>query len=244
LNEIAYLTTRALVAKSSLPKLTESITEMVQREASPCHGRVQEDSLREAFTKAQRTIFGAHPGGNTGAWGHPPMSKEAVLCAIQNYTETLVGEYDVGGTKVIGFKEIRHATAESLDFFTTAFPCGRFILSTREPETQHQSQWHKGESIDIMQGQVDSIEQFAAQHPAKTFTMPLEDFSKESFNRLLVWLGVHGCHFEEVVVDNKKGFRPDERGTSSLISGSCSYVRPAPVRAEDEADSQEKNGTR
>lgn len=49
LNEIAYLTTRALVAKSSLPKLTESITEMVQREASPCHGRVQEDSLREAF---------------------------------------------------------------------------------------------------------------------------------------------------------------------------------------------------
>merc|ERR1719188_2866491 len=46
INEIAFLTMRALSAKQSLPKLTDAITDLVKEPDSP-GGRVHEDRLRK-----------------------------------------------------------------------------------------------------------------------------------------------------------------------------------------------------
>merc|ERR1719188_2962473 len=46
INEIAFLTMRALSAKQSLPKLTDAITDLVKEPDSP-GGRIHEDRLRK-----------------------------------------------------------------------------------------------------------------------------------------------------------------------------------------------------
>uniref|UniRef100_A0A7S0FZR7 Uncharacterized protein n=1 Tax=Pyrodinium bahamense TaxID=73915 RepID=A0A7S0FZR7_9DINO len=57
INEVAYLTMRALMAKNSLPKLTDAISEMVKEPDSPTTGRVTEQRFRDVLKEAASSVM-------------------------------------------------------------------------------------------------------------------------------------------------------------------------------------------
>ena len=66
------------------------------------------------------------------AWGHPNIDLPGILCTLQLYVKQILGAYDMSSTRIIGFKEIRHVNTEQLQFFRLLFPCGRYIINTRQ----------------------------------------------------------------------------------------------------------------
>ncbi len=107
-----------------------------------------------------------------------------------------------------GFKEIRYASESMLDFIEKAFPSARFVVNYRQNVTaQSASAWYKDspESADILETETRTLLSWASRNQNRTFLLPLETFSVESFNELFKWLGYPQCSAQRIPTDNSKG---------------------------------------
>merc|ERR1712083_873332 len=85
------------------------------------------------------------------------ISDNRVLCAMQKYVKTIMGEYKIQPS-VIGFKEIRHYKTRELAFFHKVFPCARYIVNTRRNiKKQHKSEFKKGAMMGKLRYQNDAL---------------------------------------------------------------------------------------
>jgi len=186
------------------------------------------EALFDLYNKANYTGFGDDIRQGMKAWWHENISRQEVLCSMQGYVETIMGDYDPGRTKVIGFKEIRHTKPATLEFFLKVFPCARFLWSTRATETLHESLWHQDETLSALDGVKASMQNFSNHHPERSFTISVENFTLPTFNQMLSWLGVSNCSYSHVAHYNylgaTEGGQPIDK--EPKIDGSCTYVRP------------------
>lgn len=156
------------------------------------------DTLRELFGVAtqinERNLI------SDPAWKANPISEKHLLCSLQSFArELIVGTFEESRTSVIGFGEVRNATDKNgtqLDFVTKLFPCGRFILQGDE-----QMGLDMEPTMQLIQGKPEESqswqEKFFRNHTASSFVVP-EEYGAAHFNKVLTWLGVSGCHFQEV----------------------------------------------
>ncbi|CAJ1334252.1 unnamed protein product, partial [Effrenium voratum] len=94
---------------------------------------------------------------------------------------------------------------QDLELLLKVFPCAKVVLSYRkelEDQLLSQSyalgdfQWY----VTVEANQ--AMENFAARHPEKTFSLALEDFGVERFNQLLGFLGEDACRYVRMLHDN------------------------------------------
>ena len=165
------------------------------------------------------------------AWSHPKVDVNGVLCTWQLYIKQIMGEYNISSTKIIGFKEIRHVQIEQLQFFRILFPCARYVVNTRQDlRSQAKSGFYKRNrhSLVTLKNSTKNIYKWAAAVPnrkKKLFNLPTESFSVDQFNRLLSWIGVQNCHFDNLHHShNKNSFRPDNRHDVLHDKNNCTIL--------------------
>jgi len=151
------------------------------------------------------------------AWKANPISENRLLCSLQLFArELVVGQFEDSTTTVIGFDEVRNVSDENgtrLDFVSMLFPCARFVLradeGTRGSEGDASMALLKDATVSSSQSQTWQ-QRFLSNHSRRSFLLA-EDYAAEHFNSMLDWLGVEGCHFQDV-------------------------QKPAPVQATESAD--------
>jgi len=142
------------------------------------------------------------------SWVHSPdRDKAAIRCALRMM---VLGELNPQSkAHVVGYKEVDWQfdnRLRDLSFLMDVFPCSKIILSYR---TDLEEQLL---SMRAVYGEFNyfgvrdanrQIQKFAKQHPDRTFTLPLEEFSVGRFNDLLRFLGEDvKCHYVDVIRDN------------------------------------------
>jgi len=138
------------------------------------------------------------------AWKANPISENRLLCSLQLFArELVVGAFEDSKTTVIGFDEVRNATDENgtqLDFVSKLFPCARFVLRADEgmrgSEDDASMALLKDATVSAS-GSRSWQEMFLSNHSRRSFVLA-DDYAATQFNHMLAWLGVEGCHFQEV----------------------------------------------
>jgi len=161
-----------------------------------------------------------------GPWFHAEHSEMKVLCTLQSAAQLLLGEVDTSTYSTLGFKEIRYASPDILDFLTRLFPCARFIVNVRKNiEAQASSAfWNRttyDDAVKTLETETRNLREWQAKDASKRFLLELESFSPDLFNRMLAWLGVTGCRYMQVAHVNDRGSY-DHIASEAVISGSCS----------------------
>jgi len=138
-------------------------------------------------------------------WQTKPISQRHVLCAMQAVMRTAIGDFKEGQTSVIGFREVRHASRNKLDFFKKVFPCARFILSSQtdlatwsKTLQMHASSPAGDADLEQLQNATREFGFWLRGHPENAFNVKPDDLSARGMNELLSWLGVRGCRFSAV----------------------------------------------
>merc|ERR1719253_250444 len=154
-----------------------------------------------------------------------PSSETKLLCSLQLFVRSVLGEFSTDRTSVVGFKEIRHTSRKQRAFWKKVFPCGRFIVNTRRNTTkQHNSQFQKYLSLSSLESYTKDLELWQTKHTEDVHKLQLEDYSVGSFNRLLRFLGVAGCNYTDMAWANKRGdWRGDD--THARMTGRCEIPR-------------------
>lgn len=183
--------------------------------------------VQELYQNDDMQILMAGGNYSTASFYHLPISSNDVRCALQSYVKAMIGGFDPSTTSVIGFKEIRHHTAEELDFFLELFPCARIVINTRaDTEALQESQNHTFEDVpnqEELQAVTDVLENWQAAHRKEAFLMRLEDFSLKRFNEMLAWLGVANCQYTSIAEDNTQfGYFPGRQ--RAQIDGECKII--------------------
>jgi len=193
------------------------------------------DTLRELYGVA--TQINERNQISDPAWKANPISETHLMCSLQSFArELVVGNFEESRTSVIGFSEVRNVSDENgtmLDFVTQLFPCGRFILQGDEDmgaDVEPRMQLIKGNPTTPVNESQSWQERFYRNHTSASFLVP-EDYAASHFNKLLSWLGVEGCHFQEVArsarpqeVAGGEGLRLAE-STRTRIAGDCQTPR-------------------
>lgn len=170
------------------------------------------------------------------AWKANPISENRLLCSLQLFArELVVGAFEDSSTTVIGFDEVRNATDENgthLDFVSKLFPCARFVLRADEDMRGGEDD----ASMALLKDATVSArsqswqEKFLSNHSRSSFVLA-EDYAASHFNNMLTWLGVEGCHFQEVgkpapaqAAERADGLRLAE-ATRTRVAGDCQTPR-------------------
>ena len=113
--------------------------------------------------------------------------------------------------RALGFKHVRDANREDLDFLAALFPCARFVFTFRSDlEAQvHSGYWRdfhdRGERLryanERLRNETATLLAWGRepQHKKRVFEMELESVSLERYNALLVWLNVTDCRFTKLL---------------------------------------------
>mmetsp|Transcript_36546 Transcript_36546/g.66973 ORF Transcript_36546/g.66973 Transcript_36546/m.66973 type:complete len:306 (-) Transcript_36546:101-1018(-) len=180
------------------------------------------ESLQEFYDRVLKTNGTA----NSGAWAREEFSATSVLCKMQAVMKAFIAP--MPNSTLIGFKEIRHDTPD-LDFFEKLFPCARYIINYRsDTEAQAASQaTHLSRHLELDDLELDlanktaHLRSWSERHTDDSFPIILEDFSVDTFNNLLDWLGIEGCKYLTVSHANQDGFGQDEAVPE--MEGSCYF---------------------
>jgi len=138
------------------------------------------------------------------AWKANPISENRLLCSLQLFARDLVvGGFEESTTTVIGFDEVRNASDENgtkMDFVSKLFPCARFVLRADEGMRGNEDDASMAllKDATVSSSESQSWQQrFLSNHSRGSFLLA-EDYAADHFNSMLTWLGVEGCHFQEV----------------------------------------------
>lgn len=150
-------------------------------------------------------------------------AENRMLCGIQRFIRTLIGEFDERTTKVIGFKEIRILSRKQLAFMKKVFPAGKFVLNTRKNlERQHMSQFQMDIPMMELRNWTRELELFQGDHPDDTFLLRLEEYNSDTYNRLLDFIGVSGCYFAFIAhANNGWHWNDDGPHATRALQGHC-----------------------
>jgi len=119
-------------------------------------------------------------------------------------------------SKTIGFKEIRTRAETDFIFTRHLFPCAKFIVNFREDvSSQSQSGFYK--RMARIEGSVTSItdsltksneflRSLVQKHQDYMLLATLEDFSIETFDRILIFLGFSDCRTLQIPYLNKQSY--------------------------------------
>ena len=147
---------------------------------------------------------------HTAAWTSQRADRAKLAESVRTWLDAIAPL----GT-IRGFKEIRWAPISSrvsgsddplrvFRFLQESLPCSRMVFSYRKNLTrQLESSFHRKSKPDELAARDHDLR--AAQATVfrdNGFLLPLEDFSPETFNKLLRWLGVVGCWFTDVLHTN------------------------------------------
>jgi len=176
-------------------------------------------SLFEMYSTRDKD-YKTYPGMSYYAWTRSSQRNTTMrLCSLQTL---LHGELNPSpDARVIGFKETDWGFEKhllDLDLLMQAFPNAKVIFSTRNSlEKQLESMrkaWGRSMYKELTEAN-KVMKKFSQSHAGRTYTLALEDFSVDNFNKLLVFLGEDNCEFKSVVHDNK--------GTTMTATDEVSY---------------------
>lgn len=113
----------------------------------------------------------------------------------------------------IGWKEIRYSTEDTLNMITEIFPCAKFVINYRQDIYSQSNSGSYGRQPDrsavvrTLMKQNELYTRLAAGlGPDRVFNVTLEQFSVDTFNRLLAWLGYSNCTYSSLIRSNTNGF--------------------------------------
>jgi len=180
-----------------------------------------------------------------------PMSPLDLACNVQNYMMQLSSPIrhlqPKPLTPIFGFKDITW-NSTTVDFARMLFPCSRFIFNSNLNATASVASRSESFSPDhteahkkVLKESAASFEKFnrwinatIAQDKAegkgwRNFFLPIEDFSVDTFNRLLLWLGETGCQYTGLIHANsdtngKPGYNMTGahwQDAAKLMTGRC-----------------------
>lgn len=142
------------------------------------------------------------------SWVHSPIQNETeIRCALRMM---VLGELNPQSkAHVVGYKETDwkfDSRLQDLSLLMDVFPCSKVVLSYRndlEDQLLSMRAVYGEFNYFRVRDANQQMDQFAKQHPDRTFTFPLEDFSVGRFNDLLRFLGEDlNCHYVDVIRDN------------------------------------------
>lgn len=150
-----------------------------------------------------------HTANETSWWRYADPNQHAILCDLQRYVRDLLTPADnvTGRTRYIGFKEIRYEIFE-LELMRNLFPCGKFIVNWRRNITDLK----RSRKVAFVGNEAGGFgrrnrlfERFAASLGNRSFSLPLESMSLDTFQDMRRWLGVSGCAYTDVYHYNING---------------------------------------
>jgi len=147
-------------------------------------------------------------------------NKSELLCGLKLM---VLGELNpMPEARVVGFKEIRwnwDQNLTDLELLAEVFPSASFVLNFRKDiEAQIESMESTGGDFDEddLVEETRAIKQFKEKFPERSYMLRLEDFSVETFNDLLHWLGEDKeCQYVEVAHDNAENGYTHSTGADS-----------------------------
>ena len=171
------------------------------------------ESLYALHKSSIRTEKHSKNGAYHGAWWHHPVERSKLERIARTYVESAIGLKQNQNYAWVGFKEIRFGTADELDYLLSLFPCSKVIVNIRRDVVrQHESAFKEKSPISKLKSQNDMLLKWSKKHPNRVFTLALEDFNLDNFNRLAVWLDFPNCHFKQIAHANRNGgYRADKR---------------------------------
>lgn len=174
------------------------------------------------------------------AWWQTKTSFDHLLCNIQSMARNLVGNLDPAEKLTfIGWKEIRYPTADDLNMITRLFPCAKFVVNYREDidSQSHSGFYGQRKDQDAVVSTLAKRNELytkwaAGLGPSRAFTLTLEQFSIDTFNQLLAWLGYSNCSYSSLIHSNTNGFGniPSRQDVEAVIPNR-EYCRPPDLRA-------------
>ena len=155
------------------------------------------------------------------AWAHTLWASEdnQVYCMAQQWVKSDSSNRNRSDDLIRhGFKEIRYNDVDILEFLEDAFPNAQFIISYRRDIAAQLSSTSKAFSqpfgTNDLNKHTKTLLDWAKERPDnKTYDMPLEKFSLETFSNLYQWLGFN-CTATAMEHDNAdKGYRRVSKGS-------------------------------
>mmetsp|Transcript_2648 Transcript_2648/g.5392 ORF Transcript_2648/g.5392 Transcript_2648/m.5392 type:complete len:169 (+) Transcript_2648:119-625(+) len=134
------------------------------------------------------------------------VGEKEVYCLAQRWFRLQHTGNDCSPTSTLGFKEVRYANEETLDFLSSAFPNSRYVINfRRDTKKQKQSGYfqqerRKAERIDNV---TETLLRFGEQHRDVSYFLPLEDFRTEKFSDMFHWMGFSHCNASRLPRLNK-----------------------------------------
>ena len=123
-----------------------TVLDMVNRISDSIYIAGENDGVAERLLDLYQTTtrhFSEHP--NKGAWKSNPVDDESLLTDLRQYMQDAIGVFDTDAINIIGFKEIRHAKVEHLNWLVKLFPDAKIILNWRnDVQQQQKSSFQKG----------------------------------------------------------------------------------------------------
>jgi len=144
--------------------------------------------------------------GVHNAWWHHPVERSKLERIVRTYVESAIGLKQNQNYAWVGFKEIRFRTDDELDYILSLFPCSKVIVNIRRDVVrQHESAFKRSSPISKLKSHNDMLLKWSTKHRNRVFTLALEDFNLDNFNRLAVWLDFPNCHFKQIAHANRNG---------------------------------------
>jgi len=169
-----------------------------------------------------------------GSWGHNNIVKDDLACPAQNLIEAMnpTAEVNDKTDHIIGFKEIRVDSLETMEFLLAYFPCSRFVFNIRsDPVGLLRSQNTNFGSDGYADQTSDKLpalyrEFYNMLGPRRAYFMDMVEWSQSSgkhFDELAQWLGFEDCHYPGILHDNTgNGWQLDQRTFD--LGASCRYI--------------------
>ena len=149
----------------------------------------------------------------TGAWQHRAIDETQLRTVARQYVKAAIGMDPLQRYSMIGFKEIRYATIEQLEYLFQLFPCSKAVVNYRlDLQAQYASARLAAEFVKDakLRERTDMYLDWARRHPTRIRTVALEELSLQSMDALAAWLGFERCHYTCLNHANRNGtYAPD-----------------------------------
>jgi len=147
------------------------------------------------------------------AFHHDTIDSTRLKKATQEFLLEMMGHKD-NDNIFVGFKQLTKRIPD-LELVHEMFPCAKYIINYRR-NLSSQVEAHIREEMNpelmgpnfkentrkFLANETDYLMRFYKKHEAKSFLLPLEDYSLDRFNQMLAFLGVSGCQFHQIARDN------------------------------------------
>lgn len=174
-------------------------------------------------------------GNFKGSWGHNDYPPSYLSCPAQMLIESINPPQnfeDEESKSIIGFKEIRVDSIETMEFLLAFFPCSRFVFNIRSDpvgllRSQNMNFGNDGYSDSTSDKLPELYRKFYDMlGPNRAYFMDMVQWSKmdgkKYFDELAKWLRFENCSYPGILHDNTgNGYELDDRRFD--LGSSCRY---------------------